>query len=142
MPNDDRLRAITDDIYQLILPLPFALNSVNIYLLRGEDGWTVLDCGLHTPEAAAVWAEARTALGIQPDDIAQIVLTHAHPDHYGMAGFIQAEAAAAGRQVSVHLTIEEAAFVEQLWKRAPDTQRMYLHLLRCGMPENTVRAGR
>ena len=55
MPNDDRLRAITDDTYQLVLPLPFALNSVNIYLLRGEDGWTVLDCGLHTPEAAVVW---------------------------------------------------------------------------------------
>ncbi len=138
MPNDDRLRAITDDTYQLVLPLPFALNSVNIYLLRGEDGWTVLDCGLHTPEAAVVWGEARAALGIQPDDIAQIILTHAHPDHYGMAGLIQAEAAAAGRKTPVHLTVEEATFVELMWKRAPDTERMHLHLLRCGMPENDV----
>lgn len=138
MSNSNFLNAITDDIYQLILPLPFALNSVNIYLLRGEDGWTVLDCGLHTTEAASIWADAREVLSIRPSDISQIVLTHAHPDHYGMAGMIQAEAAEAGRHVPVHLTVEEAAFVELMWKREPNADLMYHHLLRCGMPENVI----
>lgn len=134
MPENLPLRAIAEDIYRLVLPLPFALNSVNIYLLRGDDGWTVLDCGLHTPEAAALWARACAELGIQPADIARIVLTHAHPDHYGMAGKIQAEAAAAGRHLPVHLTATESRFAEQMWKSAPSREIMRAHLRLGGMP--------
>ncbi|MCY3935852.1 MAG: MBL fold metallo-hydrolase [Chloroflexi bacterium] len=139
MSISDHLSRICEDIYQLILPLPFALNHVNVYLLRGDEGWTVLDCGLHTAEAAAIWSEAKQALGIQAKDLSQIILTHAHPDHYGMAGMMQKEAEAEGRELPVYLSVEEAAFAELMWKRAPHAKLMYRHLLQCGMPEETVR---
>lgn len=77
------------DIYRLRLPLPFALDHVNCYLSRGDNGWTLLDTGLHTPEGWRNWLAAFAELRIAPNDIEQIVLTHVHPDHYGMAGKLQ-----------------------------------------------------
>ena len=80
---------VAEEIYQVCLPLPLALKSVNCYLLRGDEGWTILDTGLNVPAAQQVWRTVFTELGIQPGDIRQIILTHAHPDHYGLAGWLQ-----------------------------------------------------
>lgn len=63
MPSRSPLNLLAEDLYQLRLPLPFALNHVNIYLLRGPQGWTILDTGLNTPPAQAVWRAALTELG-------------------------------------------------------------------------------
>ncbi|MDX2163070.1 MAG: MBL fold metallo-hydrolase [bacterium] len=84
------LHAITSDVYQVHIPLPFLLNRVNVYLVRGERGWTILDTGLHHPPALEVWHGVFDALAITPNQIEQIVLTHIHPDHYGLAGWLQA----------------------------------------------------
>lgn len=84
------LDSLAPDIHRLRLPLPFALDHVNCYLIRGNDGWTLLDTGLHTPDGWQSWLAAFDELGIGPADVAQIVLTHVHPDHYGMAGALQA----------------------------------------------------
>ncbi len=85
----DGITWIDADIAQIRLPLPYALNSVNCYLLRGAGGWTLVDTGLNTAAARAQWKAAMQALGIEPDDIEKIVLTHMHPDHFGMAGWWQ-----------------------------------------------------
>jgi glyoxylase-like metal-dependent hydrolase (beta-lactamase superfamily II) len=74
---------------QVKIPLPYSLKWVNAYLLPGEEGWTVIDPGLHTPEAVQVWLEVMDGRGIGWDRIARIVLTHHHPDHYGLAGWFQ-----------------------------------------------------
>ena len=80
---------ITDDIYQVQLPLPFALKIVNCYLLRGENGWTILDTGLNTALARQAWLDTFAELKIEPHEIEQIVLSHYHPDHFGLAGWLQ-----------------------------------------------------
>lgn len=80
---------LTDDIYQLHIPLPYLLNRVNVYLIQGDHGWSIVDTGLNQPESRAVWLSTFEALNIQPYDIEQIILTHTHPDHYGMAGWLQ-----------------------------------------------------
>ena len=89
MSNSKPYTQITEDIYQVQLPLPFALKIVNCYLLRGENGWTILDTGLNTTLARETWLQAFTELGIKPNQIEQIVVTHYHPDHFGLAGWLQ-----------------------------------------------------
>ncbi len=83
------LREVAENIYQVRLPLPFALNHVNCYMLRDDEGWTMLDTGLDQPDVRAAWHEVCTELELEPQLIRQIVLTHMHPDHFGLAGYFQ-----------------------------------------------------
>ncbi|MFC4306105.1 MBL fold metallo-hydrolase [Cohnella boryungensis] len=70
-------------------PLPYSLKWVNAYLLPDESGWTLIDPGLRTEETEAFWSEALAARSIPMSAIHSIVVTHHHPDHYGMAGWFQ-----------------------------------------------------
>lgn len=104
-------REVAPDIYQVCLPLPFALRSVNCYLLRAEEGWMIIDAGLNVPEARAIWQATFAALGIGPDDLKQIILTHVHPDHFGLAGWLQAWSGA-----PVLASPREAELTRQIWE--------------------------
>lgn len=121
---------VAPNIFLVRLPLPFALSSVNCYLLRDGDGWTVLDTGLHTPDGAAGWRAAFAELGIRPAAIRQIVLTHFHPDHFGMAGWLQAQSGA-----PVRIAPREAELAHLVWGKADELPDPSLdHFLRHGMP--------
>jgi glyoxylase-like metal-dependent hydrolase (beta-lactamase superfamily II) len=101
---------VAEGIYQVQLPLPFPLRIVNCYLLRDDTGWTVVDTGLNYPDGQAAWQAAFAELDIDPRSITRILLTHAHPDHYGMAGWL-AELSGA----PVYLSPAEQAFAERVW---------------------------
>ncbi|MEK3720892.1 MBL fold metallo-hydrolase [Paenibacillus sp. FSL H8-0034] len=88
-------------IHQIKVPLPFPLRWVNSYLIRGKDGFTLLDPGLHTEASEQCWEQVLQELGIVYRDIEQIVLTHHHPDHYGLAGWFQERSAAPVRMSSI-----------------------------------------
>jgi glyoxylase-like metal-dependent hydrolase (beta-lactamase superfamily II) len=138
MPETEAAVLVADDIYQVRLPLPFALNIVNCYLIRGNDGWTVLDTGLNTGAAQAAWNAAFDMLGITPRDINHVLLTHVHPDHYGMAGWFQSQAAPDAIP-PVKLSAREAQLARLLWegegKQANEFDRF---LAACGMPADMV----
>lgn len=125
---------VTEDIFQVHLPLPFALNRVNCYLLRGADGWTIVDTGLNTPEGRAAWDQAFAALGITSADITQIVLTHAHPDHFGMTGWFQEQVGA-----PVYLSEREAEFARSAWMEHRMMQGFDDYLTALGMPAGMAR---
>ena len=82
---------------RLVLPLPFpGLDSVNCFLLHDDEGCTLVDCGIRSPDAAGDhgWDEvvgALEAAGARIGDIARLVVTHTHIDHYGMAARIVEE---------------------------------------------------
>lgn len=76
-------------IWQVKVPLPFPLQWVNAYVLTGGEGIMVIDPGLHTADAEARWAAALEEIGFGWGDVAAVVLTHHHPDHYGLAGWMQ-----------------------------------------------------
>ncbi|MGC8952031.1 MBL fold metallo-hydrolase [Chloroflexus sp.] len=129
------ITALLPNLYQLRLPLPFALNHVNVYLLRDSQGWTVVDTGLHTPAAETGWQTAFTELGIAPHQIHTIVLTHFHPDHFGMAGWLHERSGA-----RVLLALREIALAEEVWiHRADHDDPSLRHFLRHGMPAELVK---
>jgi glyoxylase-like metal-dependent hydrolase (beta-lactamase superfamily II) len=74
------MRKLTDSIYQISIPLPFAPHEVNCYLVEGEKGFTVIDTGFHTKEAMELW-EGILSQGVP---VEKVVLTHFHPDHSGL----------------------------------------------------------
>lgn len=104
------VREVARDIYQVRLPLPFALNHVNCYLLRDEDGWTMLDTGLDQPDVRAAWHDVCTQLRLKPQLIRQIVLTHMHPDHFGLSGYFQHLTGA-----PVYLSPRERELAQEVW---------------------------
>lgn len=77
------------DIRQVALPLPFPLKIINAYVIQGSDGYTLIDTGLNTEKSIAQWEESQAKDGWQWSDVTKIVLTHYHPDHYGLAGTLQ-----------------------------------------------------
>ncbi|MFD0694159.1 MBL fold metallo-hydrolase [Paenibacillus sp. GCM10027628] len=119
------------DIIQVKVPLPFPLRWVNAYLVRGGSGYTVIDPGLHTPEAEALWQQVLQERGIAFEHVEQIVLTHHHPDHYGMAGWFQ-------ERTGAPVLLSETGWrqVQLLWGEEQPMSALLLTLFaRHGMPE-------
>ncbi|MFH5182184.1 MBL fold metallo-hydrolase [Paenibacillus sp. TAB 01] len=98
-----------EHIYQLKVPLPFPLRWVNSYLIRGSGGYTLIDPGLHTETSVQFWEAALHSLHIDYRDIEQIVLTHHHPDHYGLTGWFQERSGAPVAAVGSRRRAGEAA---------------------------------
>lgn len=71
----------------LRLPLPFALEHVNAYAIRDGDGWAVVDTGLSTSLTRQLW-EAALAGPLRGLPVTQLICTHMHPDHIGLAGWL------------------------------------------------------
>lgn len=125
----DTITMHPDSIVQVKVPLPFPLRWVNSYLIRGQKGWTLIDPGLHTEASVQCWMEAIKELNMDLQDIRRIVLTHYHPDHYGLSGWFQEQTGA-----SVHLTAEGHAQAVRLWGVGqPLTRELHSLYLRHGM---------
>jgi glyoxylase-like metal-dependent hydrolase (beta-lactamase superfamily II) len=78
---------VVPGVYLLRLPLTGSpLRHTNGYLIRADDGWTLVDCGWDMPDVLEALRGQMTDLGARLEDIRTLVITHFHADHYGMAG--------------------------------------------------------
>ena len=82
---------VAEGIKWIRMGLPFALNHINLWLLRdeldGQPGWTVVDTCISREESRAQWQRIfDNALGGLP--ILRVICTHMHPDHIGLAGWL------------------------------------------------------
>lgn len=74
---------IADGVLWLRMPLPMALDHVNIYLLDDGDGWTVIDTGVASKKSREIW-ESVFAGPLKGKPVHRVVMTHHHPDHIGL----------------------------------------------------------
>ncbi len=86
-PEPAELVEVARDVFWSRIPLPGKLNHINIWLLREEDGFSVVDTGMYTPDAEAAWESLLEALP-EGMPIRRVFVTHLHPDHVGMAGWL------------------------------------------------------
>ncbi|MES0873185.1 MBL fold metallo-hydrolase [Sinimarinibacterium thermocellulolyticum] len=86
-PAPGAVQPIADGVLWLRMPLPFALDHINVWALRDGDGWTLVDTGMQSRATAKAWDEAFAgALAGLP--VTRVICTHMHPDHIGMAGWL------------------------------------------------------
>src|SRR5262245_28310153 len=128
-PSNDFWRDVLNQmrIEKLVIPTPFPVGPINIYLIV-DDPITLVDTGPKTDQAVAALREQLRKVGFKTEDVKRIVLTHTHEDHCGLAGTLQRES---GARVHVHewdiqnLCDERRARVDpELLKRAgaPDAE--------------------
>lgn len=81
-------------LHTIIVPSIFPTGDTRCYLGEGDHGWTVVDVGVSTDQAREIWDAGLKRIGIRYQDITNIYLTHNHPDHNGLAGWIQQKSGA------------------------------------------------
>ena len=119
-PATGELREVAPGISWLRLPLPFALNHINVWVLRDDDGLTLIDTGIGSDPTKAIW----TALFDGPLaglPVLRVICTHYHPDHMGLAGWLT-------QRLGVPLwTTEREWEIARLWRQmSPETHRELL----------------
>ncbi|ESW61889.1 MAG: metallo-beta-lactamase [Rhodobacter sp. CACIA14H1] len=91
-PAEGQAVEIAEGILWLRLPLPMALDHVNVFALEDGDGWTVVDTGFSSKRAKGIW-EALLAGPLSGKPVTRVIVTHYHPDHMGLAGWFQSRGA-------------------------------------------------
>ncbi|PLL14347.1 MBL fold hydrolase [Tabrizicola sp. TH137] len=83
---------VAPGILWLRLPLPMALDHVNVFALEDGDGWTIVDTGFSSRRAKAIW-EVLLSGPLRGRPVTRVIVTHYHPDHIGLAGWFQSRGA-------------------------------------------------
>ena len=75
---------VAPGIRWLRMPLPFALDHINLYLLADGDAWTTIDTGITLPAVQTAWQQI-----LAEHPLKRLLVTHFHPDHLGLADWLQ-----------------------------------------------------
>ncbi|MBI0327155.1 MBL fold metallo-hydrolase [Burkholderia plantarii] len=113
LPEPGEFLEVAPGVRWLRMPLPFSLDHINLWLLRdeldGQAGWTVVDCGIASDEIRRHWEHVfDTHLDGLP--VLRVIVTHCHPDHFGLANWICEGGARARWQVRLWMTLGEYLF--------------------------------
>ncbi|MCA1326472.1 MBL fold metallo-hydrolase [Herbaspirillum sp. alder98] len=95
LPEPGAVIEVAPGVRWLRMVLPFALNHINLWLLRDQvdtpqglrEGWTVIDCGIATEATRQAW-ETVFANELDGLPILRVLVTHCHPDHVGLADWL------------------------------------------------------
>ncbi|MDF1803277.1 MBL fold metallo-hydrolase [Thalassovita sp.] len=124
---------IAEGVLWLRLPLPMALDHVNIYALDEGDSWTLIDAGLYSKRSVEIW-ETLLAGPLKGKPVGRIILTHHHPDHVGMAGWFIERGAEfwtsrtaylMSRMLILDVEHKVTPQVQQFWRRAGMSEEVF-----------------
>ena len=83
-------REIVPGLWRLRTPMTSnALPWIMPYAFAGKHGVTLFDSGYGTPEAETALTAQLKAVGYTPSDVQRLIVSHAHADHYGLAGWLK-----------------------------------------------------
>lgn len=101
LPEAGSSIAVANGIRWLRMPLPMALDHINLYLLEDTEGWWIVDTGMKWGEIKTYWNKIfDNELNDKP--VIGLLITHMHPDHVGQAGWICEKFA-----IKMHMTFGE-----------------------------------
>ncbi|MBT4512355.1 MAG: MBL fold metallo-hydrolase [Chloroflexi bacterium] len=108
-------------IFQIKLPLRNnPAGHINTYLLKGNDGWVLVDTGWDDLSALDELSRQLGNIGIRIEDISLVIYTHIHPDHYGLAGVLKQKYGTKlvlhrrGKDSIVHRYFGKETFIKEL----------------------------
>ncbi len=85
-PAEGEAVTVAEGVVWMRLPLPMALDHVNVYALDDGDSWTVIDTGFASKRSRDIWQKLLSGpLAGKP--VGRVIVTHHHPDHVGLAGW-------------------------------------------------------
>jgi glyoxylase-like metal-dependent hydrolase (beta-lactamase superfamily II) len=86
-PELARADRVLPGLWRLRLPLPWpGVPHVNAFAIAAGSGVVLVDTGMHEPGSLAQLERAFTLAGLKLEHVRLLVCTHAHSDHYGLAG--------------------------------------------------------
>ena len=87
LPSPGLVKRVANGVYWLRMPLPFALDHINLWLLEDGDRWAIVDCGYGNEATLDLWGKViESAMGGR--SVSKVIATHHHPDHVGNAGWL------------------------------------------------------
>lgn len=139
-PFDEQLPApgatieVAPGVHWLKMPLPFALNHINLWLVAEIGGWTAIDAGYDTDETRQLWQQlfAGTMQGLP---LKRVLATHYHPDHIGLAAWLVERFDA-----PFHASLGEYLLAKAVWHDLPgfDVPSFNAHFARHGLPQDKL----
>ena len=126
-PNAGDITEVAPGLLWLRLPLPYALNHINAYLIEDGKGWAVVDTGINDDATREYW-ETTMNRGLGGRPITRVIATHFHPDHVGLAGWLT-------RRFNAPLYMNQAEYFVALSRQTdtnPDRISAYCQFYRRG----------
>lgn len=126
-PADADVMEMRPGVLWLRMPVPIpGLDYINLWLIADGDGWTVVDTGVRSSRLQGLWEQV-IATHLQGRPIHRILCTHFHPDHLGLAGWLQEKTGAPlwmtlgewsfGRMLELEAVPEVPADVIEFYRR-------------------------
>src|SRR5438093_3763821 len=77
-------------LWSIPVPIPNnPLRYVFVYAYETDSGPFIVDAGWNTDDAFATLSEGIAHTGAEISDVRGVLVTHIHPDHYGLAGRVR-----------------------------------------------------
>jgi glyoxylase-like metal-dependent hydrolase (beta-lactamase superfamily II) len=105
--------ALAPQVHWCRIPLPVDLNHINVWLLDCGDGYVLVDTGMGAQVCMEAWDKLGPAM-FERKPLRAIFTTHIHPDHLGLAAWLQ-------ERYRVPVLMSKRTFEQaEIWLRGTD----------------------